>query len=169
MTVWQEPKPLRTGPGQALAVEVTQASSPEEAVLVVRGALGALADATDQRPALTGPDEANALRDVYLRGLAAAAIIADGALGTRHFTHAIDFSVHARQADFLPPDALTLGLITQAAGAMFQGEWIIGELAARADGPPPWPLSDDHPQTRRKVLEHLAHAARLRMNLTGPS
>lgn len=108
---WTEARPLRTGPGRALATAMND--TPGQAYLL---AAGALDQATQVYvPAAHAPAEALVLPLTdYLAGVAAAAVVADVATGRRDWTGARDFAVNGNEVTFLPPEAVLLGTLTLA-------------------------------------------------------
>lgn len=150
---WNDSRPLRTGPGRALAMAAVD--SPALAHEIVTGALEGLlyidctaADLTD--------DGAPVLLDLYLRGLAAAAIAVDAAGGERDFTSAADFALHGREVTFLETGA-TLGMLTQASSALAQGPWVVQELGRYCKAPV------GHGEVLAELREKAALAARTKV------
>lgn len=113
---WNTSAPLRTGPGRALAVELVDAGRPDRVHALVVGALDAL-NALERPRRLAGREGVEIELRVYLRGLAAAAIVADHATGSRLWTSAADFAVHGDQVEFLAPESVTLGTLSLALAA----------------------------------------------------
>lgn len=143
---WNDVRPLTTADGEALAREVVDAG--EMGSDVVHRAIESLSY-LDCEAADAGPDGLEALRRVYLRGLAAVAIVADVAAGARRYTSAQEFAVNGREAQFLPL-GVTLGTMTAASSSMAQVTFAVSRL--RLEG--------------EDVKDHYAMTAELRSSLT---
>ena len=150
---WTQARLLRTGPGHALATEI--ADSPLHAHLLVTGALGMLIRWEEPEEEGFAPEEMQQLLDDYLRGMAAAAIVADTATNSKEFTGAEDFAVGGREGPLLDGGAITLGLVSQAASAAFAGKWVTDHLAAYTTPT----VLEDHRVQVRAVRAALATAA----------
>lgn len=113
---WNDPRPLKSWPGDALATELADLKTGAR-YGVVMSALESLATLGTPYPE-DRPEHVDHVLVVYLRGVAAAAIVADTACNTRHWTSAQDFALHGGQVDFLPPDAVLLGTLSLAMTAI---------------------------------------------------
>ncbi|MFC4328267.1 hypothetical protein ACFPC0_10565 [Streptomyces andamanensis] len=130
---WNEARPLRTGPGRALALEMN--NSPQRAYALAVGALEQLNGLGAPNPQESAETMERALL-AYLRGLAAAAIVADAACGTRQWTGAFDFAVNGGEVrEFLPPDAALLGTLMVALSAVGHAMDLLPVLAAHDAAP----------------------------------
>lgn len=147
---WTEARPLRTGPGRALAAEVSD--RPADAHEIVTGALEKLHYIDCAASDMSAADDPAVLLDTYLRGSAAVAITVDAALGEREFTSAADYAVGGREVEFLPTGA-TLGMLTVASSAMSQAPWVVKELARW------WPEPEGHSDVLGALRERAKRAA----------
>jgi len=162
---WKGNRPLESDEGRALATELID--SPQQAALVVRGALEALATHPPHPQFRAfGPEQAHELRAVYLRGLAAAAIVADVACAERAFTSVMDYSLHGEAVMFLPSDRVGLGLITQALNALENADSVVHHLALNAHTRP---VPEGHERVLALVRGMLAQAARVRLARQRPT
>lgn len=159
MIEWTTARPLQTWAGETLARELTNQSRPGSRNMLIVGALESLATLGtplhhDQA------DHVDFLLTGYLRGLAAAAIVADLARNTRDWTSARDYALGGEQVEFLPPDAVLLGTLTLALTA-------VGKAVQMADAWADMPRVTV-PEGQRETMEHiqraLAQATQARMN-----
>lgn len=153
---WYGKRPLESDEARAMAAEVLD--NPAHALTLVGGALEAMA-AYEGTPPQTGEQDTE-LRGVYLRGLAAAAIVADAACGERRFTSALDYAVGGEPVRFLRTDQVALGLVMAAASAMTGARWMVRALAASPHGVP---VPDGHGPVVEMVADMLTQAARVRL------
>ena len=158
MTEWNDPRPLKNWAGEALAVELMNMPRPGSRHILLTGALETLAT-------LGAPlrheeaEHVDFLLMGYLNGLAAAAIVADVAGRTRHWTSARDFALGGREVEFLPPDGVLLGTLTLALTA-------VGKAISMADAWGDMPrvkVPEGHRETMEAVQRALAQATQTRM------
>lgn len=156
MSTWYGKRPLESDAGRALAAEVLD--NPGHALTLVTGALEGMTGHEGASPAT--PEADAALRAVYLRGLAAAALVADAACGEQRFTSALDYAVGGDAVRFLRTEQVTLGLIMAAASAMTGARWMVRALA---DSPYGAPVPPGHGLVVEMVSQMLTQAARVRL------
>lgn len=158
MIEWNEARPLQTWPGAALARELMNEARPGARHTLLVGAMESLA--TLATPLAHDQSEhVDFLIRGYLRGLAAAAIVADLACLSRRWTGARDFALGGEEVEFLPPDAVMLGTLTLAMTAV--GKAITMEEAWR-DMPRVHPPQEQG-ETMAAIQQALGRATQARM------
>lgn len=157
MTEWNDARPLLTGPGRALAVMIADEMN-RHAFMMVTGCLEGLSTQTEPRPQATAQETEIAL-SCYLAGVAAAAMVADAARGTREWTGAGDFTAGGEEVEFLAPETVLLGTLTLALTAVGRGLELAGAWAAQ----PGVTVPAGHRETLKLIQQSLAQSAQARM------
>lgn len=156
---WNSASPLRTGPGRALAMELVDAGRQGQVHALVVGALDGLNALECPAPQAARENVEVRLR-VYLRGLAAAAIVADHVSGSRLWTSAADYAVRGEQVEFLEPESVTLGTLSLALAAAGHAMDLTPAWEAHPAAPP---LPLGHHTVLVEVQQALALGAQARM------
>lgn len=159
MLDWNDSRPLKSGPGHALALELVDQPTTTAYTLVL-SALESLADLGTPQP-YARPGSVEFMLVGYLRGLAAAAIVADIANGTEEWTSARDYALHGRRAEFLPPDTVLLGTLTMAMTAVGRAMELLPVWESHAVAPP---VPGGHRAVVEQIQRALAQATQARMD-----
>lgn len=155
---WTNSRPLRSGPGRALAAEMSD-SPPDTAYSLAVGALDLLKDMSAPAPH-DSREVVDALLASYLRGLAAAAIVADAANEVRRWSGPQEFAVGAREVEFLRPDTVLLGTLMLALAAVGNAIDLLPAWASHDAAPR---VPDDQLGVLTQMQWALATAAQARM------
>lgn len=122
--MWGNGRPLGTDPGRGLAAELADCRDGSQAESVASGAVYALLHVPE---GLDG----KGLARVYLRGVAAAAVLAEHGR-ERRYTGARDYALRGREVDFLPGATPRVGLLSVALKAVQDSAWV--RLVLREEG-----------------------------------
>lgn len=155
---WTDARPLKSGPGTALAMELVDQARAGGAYVLAVSAMESLADLGTPSPQAR-PEAVEFMLIGYLRGLAAAAIVADVARGAREWTGARDYALHGQEAQFLPPDTVLLGTLTVALTAVRRAV----ELAPVWEAHPAVPVPEGHRAVVERIQQVLVEATQARM------
>jgi hypothetical protein len=161
MLDWNNPRPLSSGPGRALATRMNDL--PGQAYLLLVGTLeqaGALAAPEPGVPYSIPADQTEDKLTVYLEGVAAAAIVADAATGRREWTGARDFAVNGDQVELLRPEAVLLGTLVLAYTAACRAVELAPVWEALPGVPP---VPEGHAQVVAEVRQRLVEVTQARM------
>lgn len=162
MTIeWNDPRPLKSGPGLALAMELVDQPKGAAYGLVV-AALDALAHSATPAPG-DQPEHVEHMLIVYLRGVAAAAIVADAAAGERRWTTARDYALRGEEVEFLPPNVVLLGTLTLALTAIGRAWEVIPAWEGVLHWEHPLSVPFGHAPTVDLIQRALAETTQARM------